>query len=107
MSPLTREASSEARQYGELSIVPCPIVKSATSTSGADRMTSAGADARFAPVTPAVAMSHLGVAGRPARVRHRAARGVQPQRHANQQHLGAVAGVVSASVLRPQYNDRR
>jgi hypothetical protein len=67
MSPLTREASSEARQCGEPSIVPCPIVKSATSTS-ADRMTSAGADARFAPVTPAVAVSHFGVAGRPARV---------------------------------------
>jgi hypothetical protein len=35
MSLLTRETSSEARHYGELSIVPCPIVKSATSTSAA------------------------------------------------------------------------
>jgi hypothetical protein len=33
MSPLTREASSETRQHGEPSIVPCPIVKSATSAS--------------------------------------------------------------------------
>ena len=31
MSLLTREASSEARQHGEPSIVPCPTVKSATS----------------------------------------------------------------------------
>ena len=36
MSPLTREASSEARQYGEPGSVPCPIVKSATSASSAD-----------------------------------------------------------------------
>lgn len=31
MSPLTRGVSSEARQYGEPSSVPSPIVKSATS----------------------------------------------------------------------------
>jgi hypothetical protein len=37
MSPLTRETSSEARQYGEARIVPWPIVKSATSASSAVR----------------------------------------------------------------------